>query len=85
MRITLPKDRSSRCSGRRRGFTPDLAPDLALICHVSRGNLAVRSLAEVVSKDDFIPDSEYMETLMVAVPKYVGEVHSGEPGRLTFT
>jgi len=33
------------------------------------GNLAVRSLAEVVSKDDFIPDSEYMETLMVAVPK----------------
>ncbi|KAG8896254.1 Vacuolar ATP synthase subunit C, partial [Tulasnella sp. 403] len=32
------------------------------------GNLAVRSLAEVVSKDDFIPESEYMETLMVAVP-----------------
>ncbi|KAG9223020.1 hypothetical protein PLEOSDRAFT_1095977 [Pleurotus ostreatus PC15] len=33
------------------------------------GNLSVRSLAEVVSKDDFIPDSEHMETLLVAVPK----------------
>lgn len=33
------------------------------------GNLAVRSLAEVVTQDDFIPESEYMETLMVAVPK----------------
>ncbi|KAG8915545.1 Vacuolar ATP synthase subunit C [Tulasnella sp. 408] len=33
------------------------------------GNLAVRSLAEVVSKEDFIPESEYMESLMVAVPK----------------
>lgn len=36
---------------------------------VTRGNLSVRSLAEVVSKDDFIPDSEHMETLLVAVPK----------------
>ncbi|KAG8979813.1 Vacuolar ATP synthase subunit C [Tulasnella sp. JGI-2019a] len=33
------------------------------------GNLAVRSLAEIVNKDNFIPESEYMETLMVAVPK----------------
>ncbi|KAG8965069.1 Vacuolar ATP synthase subunit C [Tulasnella sp. 425] len=33
------------------------------------GNLAVRSLAEIVSKEDFIPESEYMESLMVAVPK----------------
>ncbi|PPR01180.1 hypothetical protein CVT24_006056 [Panaeolus cyanescens] len=33
------------------------------------GNLSVRSLADVVSKDDFIHDSEYLETLLVAVPK----------------
>ncbi|VDB84504.1 unnamed protein product [Peniophora sp. CBMAI 1063] len=33
------------------------------------GNLSVRSLADVVSADDFIQDSEYLETLVVAVPK----------------
>ncbi|KZW02017.1 ATPase, V1 complex, subunit C [Exidia glandulosa HHB12029] len=33
------------------------------------GNLSVRALADVVSKDDFIDDSEYMETVLVAVPK----------------
>ncbi|KAH9487155.1 V-type proton ATPase subunit C 1-B [Psilocybe cubensis] len=33
------------------------------------GNLSIRSLADVVSKDDFIQDSEYLETLLVAVPK----------------
>lgn len=36
---------------------------------LSRGNLSMRDLADVVSKDDFIQDSEYMETLLVAVPK----------------
>ena len=34
-----------------------------------RGNLSVRSLADVVSKDNFIQDSEYIETLLVAVPR----------------
>lgn len=34
------------------------------------GNLSVRSLADVVHKEDFVDlDSEYMETLLVAVPK----------------
>ncbi|KAJ7706431.1 hypothetical protein B0H17DRAFT_1037176 [Mycena rosella] len=33
------------------------------------GNLSLRSLVDVVSKDDFIQDSEYLETLLVAVPK----------------
>ncbi|KAE9410818.1 ATPase, V1 complex, subunit C [Gymnopus androsaceus JB14] len=33
------------------------------------GNLSVRSLADVVSKEDFVQDSEYLETLLVAVPK----------------
>ncbi|KAJ4494277.1 hypothetical protein C8R41DRAFT_881881 [Lentinula lateritia] len=33
------------------------------------GNLSVRSLADVVSKENFIQDSEYLETLLAAVPK----------------
>ncbi|KIY45343.1 ATPase, V1 complex, subunit C [Fistulina hepatica ATCC 64428] len=33
------------------------------------GNLSVRTLADIVSKDDFVLDSEYLETLLVAVPK----------------
>ena len=36
---------------------------------LTSGNLSVRSLADIVSKDDFLQDSEYMETLLVAVPK----------------
>lgn len=35
------------------------------------GNLSVRSLADVVSSEDFIQESEYLETLLVAVPKSV--------------
>ena len=34
------------------------------------GNLLVRSLVDLVSKDDFVLDSEYLVTLMVVVPKY---------------
>ncbi|KAF8832566.1 hypothetical protein HHX47_DHR1001448 [Lentinula edodes] len=34
------------------------------------GNLSVRSLADVVSKENFIQDSEYLETLLAAVPKF---------------
>ncbi|KLO20411.1 ATPase, V1 complex, subunit C [Schizopora paradoxa] len=33
------------------------------------GNLSVRSLVDVVSKEDFLGDSEYLETILVAVPK----------------
>ncbi|KAJ7932639.1 hypothetical protein B0H13DRAFT_1701601 [Mycena leptocephala] len=33
------------------------------------GNLSLRSLVDVVSKDDFVQDSEYLETLLVAVPR----------------
>jgi len=32
------------------------------------GNLSTRSLFSVVTKDDFITDSEYLETLLIAVP-----------------
>ncbi|RIA95900.1 ATPase, V1 complex, subunit C, partial [Glomus cerebriforme] len=33
------------------------------------GNLAVRNVADVVKKEHFVLDSEYLETLVVAVPK----------------
>ncbi|KAL1715480.1 hypothetical protein EV715DRAFT_207361 [Schizophyllum commune] len=33
------------------------------------GNLSVRTLADVVHKEDFVLDSEYLETVLVAVPK----------------
>ncbi|KAF5382977.1 hypothetical protein D9757_006313 [Collybiopsis confluens] len=35
------------------------------------GNLSVKSLADVVSPEDFVLDSEYLETVLVAVPKSV--------------
>jgi len=35
----------------------------------SRGDLSVRSLVDVVSAQDFIPESEYMESVLVAVPR----------------
>ncbi|KAG6885950.1 hypothetical protein C0993_007452 [Termitomyces sp. T159_Od127] len=35
------------------------------------GNLSVRSLADIVSKEDFIQDSDYLETLLVAVPRFI--------------
>jgi hypothetical protein len=35
-----------------------------------RGNLSVRALVDVVSKEDVLQDSEYLETLLIAVPKY---------------
>ncbi|KAI0067873.1 ATPase V1 complex subunit C [Artomyces pyxidatus] len=33
------------------------------------GNLSTRSLADIVSKDNFIQDSEHLETVLVVVPK----------------
>ncbi|KZS96147.1 ATPase V1 complex subunit C, partial [Sistotremastrum niveocremeum HHB9708] len=32
------------------------------------GNLSVRNLSEIVSKEHFIQDSEYLETVLVAIP-----------------
>lgn len=37
-----------------------------------RGNLFTRTLSDIVSKEDFVLDSEYLITLLVIVPKYVG-------------
>lgn len=34
-----------------------------------RGNLSTKSLVGVVNKEDVVVDSEYLETLFVAVPK----------------
>ncbi|KAH9996568.1 ATPase V1 complex subunit C [Russula vinacea] len=33
------------------------------------GNLSVRSLADIVSEDDILQDSEYMQSILVAVPR----------------
>ncbi|KAI0005481.1 ATPase V1 complex subunit C [Russula compacta] len=33
------------------------------------GNLSVRSLADIVSEDDILQDSEYLQSILVAVPK----------------
>lgn len=35
------------------------------------GNLMVRNLSDVLEKADIVNDSEYMETVLVVVPKYV--------------
>ncbi|KAF9535577.1 ATPase V1 complex subunit C [Crepidotus variabilis] len=47
------------------------------------GNLSVRALADVVSKKDFIPESEYMQTVLVAVPKTSVKEWSAQYERLT--
>src|SRR5277367_3899270 len=36
-----------------------------------RGSLLTRSLADIVKKEDVVTDSEYLVTLLVAVPVYV--------------
>ncbi|KAF7339668.1 V-type proton ATPase subunit C [Mycena sanguinolenta] len=47
------------------------------------GNLSLRSLVDVVSKDDFVQDSEYLETLLVAVPKTNAKEWNSKYERLT--
>jgi len=47
------------------------------------GNLSVRSLVDVVSKEDFVGDSEYLETLLVAVPKNAVKDWNSKYERLT--
>ncbi|KAK2462092.1 hypothetical protein APHAL10511_006555 [Amanita phalloides] len=47
------------------------------------GNLSVRSLVDVVSKGDFIQDSEYLETILVAVPRALIKDWNSKYERLT--
>ncbi|KAH0838586.1 ATPase V1 complex subunit C [Lanmaoa asiatica] len=47
------------------------------------GNLSVRSLVDVVSKEDMIQDSEYMQTCLVAVPKTLMKEWNTKYERLT--
>lgn len=43
---------------------------LFLICLLHhRGNLLTRTLADIVHKEDFVLNSEYLITLLVVVPK----------------
>lgn len=46
-----------------KGFTQCEQP------HVFRGSLLTRSLADIVKKEDFVLDSEYLITMLVVVPK----------------
>ncbi|KAL1691922.1 hypothetical protein GGG16DRAFT_52631 [Schizophyllum commune] len=47
------------------------------------GNLSVRTLADVVHKEDFVLDSEYLETVLVAVPKTLTKSWNQQYERLT--
>ncbi|KAG9314647.1 ATPase V1 complex subunit C [Chiua virens] len=47
------------------------------------GNLSVRSLVDIVSKDDMIQDSDYMQTCLVAVPKTLTKEWNTKYERLT--
>lgn len=38
-----------------------------------RGSLLTKDLSEIVKADDFILNSEYLQTLLVVIPKYVKE------------
>lgn len=43
------------------------------------GNLSTRSLVDVVRQEHVVADSEYLETMCVAVPKWVPERRGGCP------
>ncbi|KAF8922321.1 hypothetical protein CPB85DRAFT_1372017 [Mucidula mucida] len=47
------------------------------------GNLSVKSLADIVHKEDFVEDSEYLETLVVAIPKNLVKEWTTKYERLT--
>ncbi|KAM7334832.1 hypothetical protein ACRRTK_005309 [Alexandromys fortis] len=49
----------------------------------STGNLFTRTLSDIVSKEDFVLDSEYLTTLLVIVPKLIAE--DNEAGLFTVT
>ncbi len=42
---------------------------IACVCSLCRGNLLVKSLDSIVSRDDFLQDSEYLVTQLVVVPR----------------
>ncbi|PVG04830.1 putative VMA5-H+-ATPase V1 domain 42 kd subunit, vacuolar [Serendipita vermifera] len=56
---------------------------LVQIQRKKNGNLSVRTLNDIVKKDDFVTDSEYLETLLVAVPKLQSKDWEQKYERLT--
>ena len=54
---------------RKKTYVQHLLSHILFRLILTSGNLSVRSLADIVSKDDVVQNSEYMETLLVAVPK----------------
>ncbi len=62
---------------RKKTSVPSYLP-LRHLTFLSSGNLSVKSLADIVHKEDFVEDSEYLETLVVAIPKYnLSLIHHG--------
>jgi V-type H+-transporting ATPase subunit C len=55
--------------GRMNGYYQDKAA-IDAVLKAKSGNLMVRNLGDVLGKADIVNDSEYMETLLVVVPKY---------------
>jgi V-type H+-transporting ATPase subunit C len=51
------------------GSYQNIKTSLVNVQRKTSGNLTTRSLAPLLSKDDFVPESEYLETLLVVVPK----------------
>jgi hypothetical protein len=41
------------------------------LCFFFSGSLLTRNLGDLVQKEDFVVDSEYLITLLVVVPKWV--------------
>ncbi len=63
------------CQADSEVFCQHLAPSLSRVRVIvtplcaTRGSLLTRSLADIVKKEDFVLDSEYLITLLVVVPK----------------
>jgi V-type H+-transporting ATPase subunit C len=47
----------------------NIKTSLTAVQRKSAGNLSTKSLAPLLKKDDFVLESEYLETLLVVVPK----------------
>ncbi|KAI9512668.1 hypothetical protein F5148DRAFT_1273602 [Russula earlei] len=56
---------------------------LAQLRRKETGNLSVRSLADIVSVDDLLQDSEYMQSVLVAVPKNLVKIWNSTYERLS--
>lgn len=54
---------------RKRTWALHLVSLVSFNAYHCRGNLSVRSLADIVTKDHIVQDSEYIDSIILAVPK----------------